>query len=329
CRLFLFFSVYTFYRALRRLTVWNALLFGVSVGLTLVTKFSGILIFPILALVAAVFVLSDKLTPRPPAGEETAPSQPATRREKLTAAVALLAFSVAVSLAVIWLCYGLRYSISADPAISQAIDWQHYWDKPGASVSLLHAAHNLRLFPEAYTYGFLYTLESMEIRFAYLLCEYSSTGWWYYFLVTFFIKTPIPLLLLILLGFILIKRYGGGFAAEATLLLPVGFYWLTAMFNHINIGHRHILPIYPFLIVFASKIARAWQPPRAKRLAALMACLLAWNMVETALVYPHFLAYFNEIAGGPANGYRWLTDSNLDWGQDLKGLAAYQREHPE
>src|SRR5262249_19034137 len=58
---FLFFSVYTFYRALRHLTIWNALLFGVMVGLTLVTKFSGILIFPILALVAAVFVLSDKM----------------------------------------------------------------------------------------------------------------------------------------------------------------------------------------------------------------------------------------------------------------------------
>ncbi len=326
---FMFFSVYAFYKAMRRLTIWNALLFAVTVGLTLVTKFSGILILPILALVGAVFVLSDKMVSQDFSKSRTVPRQLSTRREKLSAAMALLAFSVAVSFAVIWLCYGFRYQISADPAISGALDWQHYWNKSGASVAVLHAAYKLHLFPEAYTYGFLYALESMEVRFAYLLGEYSSTGWWYYFLVTFFIKTPVPLLLLILLGFVFIKRYGGGYAQEAMLLLPVGFYWLTAIFNNINIGHRHLLPIYPFLIVFAAKMARAFQPPESRRLAAVVACLLVWNITTTTLVYPHFLAYFNEIAGGPANGHRWLTDSNLDWGQDLKGLAAYQRQRPQ
>jgi hypothetical protein len=55
--------------------------------------------------------------------------------------------------------------------------------------------------------------------------------------------------------------------------------------------------------------------------------MLAWTALEAAIVYPHFLAYFNQIAGGPAGGYRWLVDSNLDWGQDLEGLARYRREH--
>jgi 4-amino-4-deoxy-L-arabinose transferase-like glycosyltransferase len=327
---FLFLSVYTFYRALRRLTFLNVLLFAVCVGLTLVTKFSGILVFPFLLLVGAAFAFSKNAVSTLPSKKPSEPQRVFTTfSEKSYVMVVVLAFATTLSLLIIWACYRFHYSISADPAISEAIDWQHFWSKKGATISFLHLAHNLRLFPEAYTYGFLHALESMEIRYAYLLGDYSDKGWWYYFFVTFLVKTPVPLLLLIFLGFLLIKRYGGGFAAEAMLLLPVGFYWLTAIFNNINIGHRHLLPVYPFLIVFASKVGRAFQKPVAKRLALLSVLLLAWNVTEVMVTYPHFLAYFNEIAGGPEGGRRWLTDSNIDWGQDLKGLAVYRQQHPE
>jgi hypothetical protein len=326
---FLFLSVYTFYRALSSLTPVNVILFAICVGLTLVTKFSGILVFPSLFLVGAAFAFSKTSVSNLATGKANPPRRFSTPAEKGYVVVVLLAFSIAVSLAIIWVCYGFHARFSSDPAIANAIDWQHFWSKKGATISFLHLAYNLNLFPEAYTYGFLHALESTEIRYAYLLGEYSDKGWWYYFFVTFLVKTPIPLLLAILLGFVLIKRYGGGFAVEAMLLLPVGFYWLTAIFNNINIGHRHLLPVYPFLIVFSSKVARAFHPPVAKRLALVCVLLLAWNVTETMLAYPHFLAYFNEIAGGPDNGRHWLTDSNLDWGQDLKGLAAYRQQHPE
>jgi hypothetical protein len=142
------------------------------------------------------------------------------------------------------------------------------------------------------------------------------------------VKTTLPLMLLIGLGFFLIRRYGAGLAGEAMLLLPAAFYYAVAVVSLLNIGHRHILAIYPFLIVFAAKVARAFDQLRARWLAVGCALLLAWNVKEALFIYPHFLAYFNQIAGGPANGYHWLVDSNLDWGQDLKGLAQYRLEHP-
>src|SRR5262249_14377455 len=148
----------------------------------------------------------------------------------------------------------------------------------------------------------------------------------------FLVKTPLPLIVLIIAGCIFIKRFGANMVDELVLLAPVAVYGLSALSSNINIGNRHILPLYPFLIVTASKMARVFDSVQLRRpnwLAVACALLIAWNVVELARVYPYDLAYFNQIAGGPAGGYKWLVDSNLDWGQDLKGLAKYRREHPE
>jgi len=95
----------------------------------------------------------------------------------------------------------------------------------------------------------------------------------------------------------------------------------------IQIGHRHLLPIYPFLFVAAGEAAArlwSWRRPLGPLLAALLG---AWYAGGTLRNHPHHLAYFNEIAGGPGNGWRVLVDSNLDWGQDLKRLARWMREN--
>jgi len=324
---FLFIAVYCFYRALKRLTIGAGLLAGLATGLCLVAKFSGILVFPMLALVGAAFAFS---------GAELNLSLPkvgasviASRKGKLAGAGALLLAASFIALAVVWACYGFRYQFGADPALSSAIDWEHYWQKETLATNFIQTLRYLRLAPEGYSYGFLYALESMEKRSAFLLGDYSINGWWYYFIVTFLIKTPLPLLALIALGGYFIRRYGAGVAAECMLLLPVGLYWLVTLSSNINIGHRHLLPIYPFLIVFAAKVARVFAAPRPRRLAIACGLLLGWYGAGALLIYPNFLAYFNEAVGGPAQGYRWLADSNLDWGQDLKGLAQYRREHPD
>jgi hypothetical protein len=144
--------------------------------------------------------------------------------------------------------------------------------------------------------------------------------------VTFALKTPLPLI--VLTGAAL-ARARRALLPAAVLLLPVGVYLGISMLNHTNIGNRHILPVYPFLIVFAASAAqRLGAGPRPWRNAAV-ALLLLWLALGTVRVCPDFLAYFNELAGGPAGGHRYLADSNLDWGQDLKGLARYRAEHPE
>ena len=112
--------------------------------------------------------------------------------------------------------------------------------------------------------------------------------------------------------------------SEAFLLLPVLLYLGLTFTRSIDIGHRHLLPIYPFLFVAAGRAVGVLSRPRAPAAGAvILGALCAWYALGTLRVHPHYLAYFNEIAGGPRNGYQWLVDSNLDWGQDLKGLKAY------
>ncbi|MBI1762653.1 MAG: glycosyltransferase family 39 protein [Acidobacteria bacterium] len=323
---FLFFSVYAFVRLLARANWQNVLLCGGLVGLALVTKFSAVLVFPMLALLALVFAFApEKLVLKLPRRAEQVLTSP---REKLWACAGLLAVIVAISTLVIWADYGFRYRLSPDPFVSMRLDWNRHWAQGGLLREAMHSAQNAQLLPEGYLFGFLEMLESIKGRQAFLLGQHSNTGWWYYFLVTFLVKTPLPLLILIGLGAVFIRRYGAGWWLETSLLLPVAIYWAVTLGSKINIGNRHLLPIYPFLIVFAAKAARAFAEPQQRFLKAALLLLLGWNLVETVRVYPHFLTYFNQIAGGSAGGYNWLVDSNLDWGQGLKELAKYRQAHP-
>jgi hypothetical protein len=86
-----------------------------------------------------------------------------------------------------------------------------------------------------------------------------------------------------------------------------------------SIGYRHLLPILPLLCVWGGwQVAALWARPRLRPIAVV---LLSWYALGTCRVAPHFLSFFNELAGGPELGYRYLVDSNCDWGQDLDDLA--------
>jgi len=152
---------------------------------------------------------------------------------------------------------------------------------------------------------------------AFLMGQSSERGWWHYFFVAIAIKTPIPLLILIAWAALLSRRWRRG--DEWFLIIPVAVILLSTIQWHINIGLRHILPIYPLLIIFASKV---WATPDGRPLLPrrrvwAASLLLAWFVGEAAFIFPQHLAYFNEFVGGPARGHRYLVDSNLDWGQDL------------
>ncbi len=110
--------------------------------------------------------------------------------------------------------------------------------------------------------------------------------------------------------------------------VPVAVYLAATATRGLQIGHRHLLPIYPFLFLAAGEALSALRGWRAPRGASVAAALLLWYAGGTLAQHPHHLAYFNELAGGPGNGWRRLVDSNLDWGQDLKRLAAWLRENP-
>ena len=163
----------------------------------------------------------------------------------------------------------------------------------------------------------------------YLNGNFSENGWWYYFIWAFIIKTPIPALAVFLLSFLAYKKYNLTGLEKMTILVPVVAYFVLISMKAGNIGVRYILPVYPFLILYAGGLMSFKLNLNKKLLFACIAGLGIWYVFSAVKIYPDYLAYFNELVGGPANGHKYLDDSNIDWYQDLKRLKAYQVEHPE
>lgn len=201
--------------------------------------------------------------------------------------------------------------------------------RTGLSVTLVNLARRARLLPEAYLYGFAYATRHAENRRSYLHGEFSETGWRSYFLVAYLVKTPLPELLLLALGVAALVTRRARMTGDPVLALGVlAFavaYGVTALLTNLNIGLRHMIPVYPALLVAASTSV-SWVSSRAGRIAVFLA---AGGMAAVAaLSFPLYLGYFNELAGGWRGGHRWLVDSNIDWDEDLLRVRDYQTRHP-
>jgi hypothetical protein len=161
----------------------------------------------------------------------------------------------------------------------------------------------------------------------FLLGETSPRGWWYYFPVALAVKTPLPLLLLAGAGLALALRRHA-WRQGSLLWAPPLLFMALAMTARIAIGYRHILPAVPFLILLAATAAaRIWARRRERRwVLPLLLVTLIWQVGGTACLFPHYEAFFNLLAGGPASGHEVLVDSNLDWGQDLIALRELMAE---
>ncbi|MBI3298787.1 MAG: DUF2142 domain-containing protein [Elusimicrobia bacterium] len=158
-----------------------------------------------------------------------------------------------------------------------------------------------------------------EGRASYLLGSHSTSGTLAYFPVALSVKSPLGLLALSVWGLAAAARRPSR-GERLWLILPAAAYALASSTAKVQIGIRHLLPVFPFLALWAGLgAADLWRRRAAGR--AALALLSIWTAVSVLRVQPHLLAYFNEAAGGPAGGWRWLADSNLDWGQDLGALA--------
>lgn len=326
---FFFISTYCFWRALNQLSLGRIFLTGLTIGLLLLTKFSSFLIFPIIFLMSVAFLVKGFTIQAPVLRLLKRSTTLESVLHKSAGIAGLILASILISWAMIWAGYGFRYRISPDPVFSQRLDWWQFELQPGLPVDMALWARQHKLLPEGYIYGFANLTKIIDGRRSFLLGRVSTGGSWYFFPITFLVKTPLAFIVLIFLSVYLARKRGWDLRVNSLLLLPPVFYFLYACSTPLNIGHRHIMPIYPFLIVWVSGLAIVYDEPLRRITRYAITLLLAWNIVSVSMVYPHFLAYFNEIAGGPSNGYRWLVDSNLDWGQDLKGLAEWRRAHPD
>ncbi len=328
--LFFLLASAAIWKLFHRITVGRLAAAVAAVAGLLLSKHSGLLIVPIAALLAAAR-LARGVRRRQPLVASFAGRRLRLRAPAVAALVLVVLFAV---WGTVWAAYGFRYA--ADPAAEDGSTFLHSWESllaaGGPTAGAVAAARELRLLPEAYLWGLAYTLDTTRERDAFLAGRHSQTGWWWFFPYAAAVKTPlalVPLLLLAAWAWARARsrrRRWWSLYRSAPLWTLLAVYGTAAVASHLNIGHRHLLPVYPVLFLLAGGAA-AWfrKPPSGRSLpaAALVALLTAAFAGESWAVRPHYLAYFNQLAGGPANGYRHLVDSSLDWGQDLPALAAW------
>ncbi len=188
--------------------------------------------------------------------------------------------------------------------------------------------------PENYLLGIDVQKRDFENKMmSYLRGEWRKGGWWYYYLYAFAVKEPVGTLLLLLLA---VARLPFLPAAQRSasliwLALPAVLF-IAVVSSQTGFNHhlRYLLPAYPFLFVFASSCAVPLRGDRLSRGQTILATVLVLGtVVESLAVYPHSISFFNRLVGGPDNGPRHLHNSNVDWGQDLLGLAQWAETHPE
>lgn len=317
---FFFIATYFYWRAMRDLTWTNLACGSLFFGLAGITKYS----FPAMVLVWVMLGVLKVCVFEPQRCHISTSRAISSRRGKAGLFLGILFIALITSYLFVWLAYGLRFDAMAGGNGHLPMD-QVLPDSPWLKA-FIQFLTNHRLFPEAWIYGQLFVFKYLE-RYAYLLGQVSDSGFWLYFPVAFAVKTPLPTLILFLtlVADLILKRTHR--APRLFLLIPVLVFFLLAILSRLNIGVRHILPIYPFLFVLiGGTAAELWQS-KAKMKRGLCIFLGLWYLWANASVYPDYLAYFNELAGGPKNGHRVLVDSNLDWGQDLKGLKRWMHDH--
>ncbi|WP_157478396.1 glycosyltransferase family 39 protein [Granulicella tundricola] len=294
---------------------WKVLLVtGLLAGLALVTKFTGILIAPILLLIAVVEGVRER--------------RPATAARLLGASFAVLACAWLV----LWAFYGFRYAAAPHGLQLSPTLGEYLASLPnpaqGAKLALFARFH---LLPQAYIWGLANTKHIEQEYTSYFFGHVYRHGPWEYFPAAFFIKSTLPLLLLLLLAPLLWLKEGRAYGRQMVfLLVPVCVYFAVVTTSHFDIGARHLMPVYPFLYVLAGAIAAMFLR-RGSGWAALAAALLLWQVVTTVRIAPNYMAYGNEAWGGPLQVRHYLSDANVDWGQQLKTVKQYldQQHDPD
>jgi hypothetical protein len=193
------------------------------------------------------------------------------------------------------------------------------------AITMARAIPVLRhVLPTYFLFGMYNVMAHNEYGHATSLLGMQSTmGWWYYFPVAFALKTTIPFLLLSIAALLwgIYNAIRGRSLAHQVLLVPIGVYCAISLTSHINIGVRHFLPVFPFLMILAGGLLESLTRGRRKVGVAVAVAALGWCSVEAVRAFPHYTAYVNEFARG--GGWRYLSDSNVEWGDDAQDLAVY------
>ncbi len=299
---FFYMTLWRFWKYLKKQSRKNLVLTGVMAGLAFLSKFSAILILPILLLIALLSGSIRKVGPSRMAGFLT------------------------VCFLTIWAGYFFEMKPllknTPDPAKKIAV----YRSIGGEG--LVHFASEVPVPLSTFVSAFgSMMMTRVKGTNAFFMGEWSHSlkSWWEYYFVAFGIKNTIPFLIFIFLSLVLLGRLPANQLSKLFLLVPIAFFFLATLRDKAPAGIRYFLPVYPlFFILCGGWAAWAWEKKRVLRF--MVVALLLWHALSAVRAYPDYLSYFNELIGGPEQGWRYLRDSNIDWGQDLKGVAEWAKK---
>jgi len=287
--LFIWLACISWYSYLKQGGTWPLVRTGVLTGLAFATKFNALFL-------PFVFVLTWSRT-----------AKPKWSMIPITVGIAIL---VAVS------TYGFNTrSVEQDPTASTAVETMP------ESAGFVHDAAQVRIPGYYFLRGIQLLIRDQIGGYrSYFMGEIADESTWRYFPVALLLKSSLGWLSLLVLAIGVATTHKRR-PELALLAIPALVYFAFTLRSAFNLGIRHLLPIYPFLCAFAAIVLfDAIRKPAVKIAASLLVIVF---LTESAGAYPSYLSFFNAAAGGTLNGHRYLLDSNLDWGQDLKRLAQY------
>jgi len=326
-------SIYYYLKFLKNPTKKNILLAGIALGISLLFKFSLILIFPLIVITTLIFTILNRKD-----------SFIKTLIKYKFLALAVIAIAV---LGVIWPVY--KYHTQNYPTDLQYSEAKAFLvtttvPKPLINLNLKMIKNPITKPLAQYSQGLLMaTNRTATGNTTYFLGKVSAEGWWYYFPVVFFLKTPLPLNILILISIVgnllllkslksplsRLKNWIKNHFTEFSIIVFLIIYWTTSMIGSLNIGIRHLLPTFPFIYILVSLGIKNWIKNIDKKALAklIVLTLIIWYAISSLMAFPNYLTYFNQAVGGSGTGHKYVVDSNLDWGQDLNGLELWMKEN--
>ncbi len=301
---------FVFYDYLRAPTLRRAVYVGAVSALALVAKFSMVVLAPILVMTSLMSILTARKM-----GERRA-------RFAAHAAAAALTAIVVINAAYLFQTHPLAEFSLAGAGFSSDVE-------AGATGHVLSLIKTVlpRIIPADCIEGIAWQLgHNRSGHQAGLLGQFSDRGWWYYFPVAFALKTTLPFLLLSLasIAWAVWSFYKKRERTFLLLLVPLGFYTALMLISSINIGVRYFLPAYPFLFILGGAFLDWLLRSNRARTAAALAVGVAfvWMSFEAARAYPNYMPYMNQLASGAPHWY-YLSDSNVEWGDDIREMAMY------
>jgi len=317
--LFILAALFSFWAYIRKPNIVKLIISGVLFGLAQAAKYTSIYLMPVFILLGVINYFSDKNK---------------RKSHNLSNIVIKIFLIFFIGFIIAWATYFFEFKplLENAPDIPEKIDYiKNVADKYSLSKigltqeKMTSFALNVPIPLSEYIVGLLGVINQNAVGGidVFLFGQHSQQGFWNYFFVTFLVKSTIPFLLLFGLAIMLFlkSKDRNMKASELFIIIPAIFLFLTVLTSKVQMGVRHILPIYPLIFTFIGKAATI---NLKKYIKGVLICIfIFWQLYCLLRVFPYPIAYFNELVGGPKNGYKILRGSNLDWGQGLKALKSY------